>query len=185
MNITGKIDELQAKIKSELASFLNNQSILLDLRDGLASLQATQPEVFARLQGAYNNLYAKQAVLETRAIDWVKNIADLKTAILSNPDIANALSSGTLSPAVFSGQFWTKVTQYTNAAIPLINEGLTISSQLVTQNGDVTLLKRSIEQGVVLVPTTTTLGINQGLIWMYGLLGVGAAYLVATRKKRA
>jgi hypothetical protein len=184
-NVTGRIDELQAKVKTELATFLANQGILLSLRDALDALKKTRPEVYARLKPSYDALYARQSTIEKRAMDWMSRIAELKTTILSNPDISGALSSGAISPAVFSADFWSKVTSYTNQALPLINEGLGLSSILVTQNGDVALLKKSVEQGVVLVPTGKTAIISQGLLWAYGLIGLGMAYLIATGKKKA
>lgn len=184
-NITAKLDELQARVKTEMALFLGNQGVLLSMRKSLSALKAAKPDVGERLQQTYDSLYSKQNALETKAIDWVKRIAELKTAIMSNPDIAAALTSGAASPAMFSARFWSEVTTLTNQSLPLINEGLAISSQLVTQNGDVALLKKSVEQGTVFIPTAKTMAVNQGLIWAYGLLGLGFAYLVASGKRKA
>jgi len=181
--ITKQIDDLTAQVKSELGVFLGNQETLLRLRTELDTMKADKPDVWAKLDASYNTLYSKQAVIETRAMAWMGNISTLKTNIMANPDIAAALSSGTISAAMFSSTFWKQVSAYTNQALPLINEGLAVASQLVGQNGDVTLLKNSIEQKVVLSPTTKTVLINSGLAWAYGLLGIGLAYAVATRKK--
>lgn len=183
-NVAGKIDEIQAKVKAELAAFMANQEIMLNLRGKLASIKSVKPEVYAQLKATYDKLYARQADTETKAIDWMKRIAELKTLITSNPDITDALS-GKISPAIFSGDFWSQITAYTNQALPLINEGLGLSSVLVTQNGDVALLKKSVEQGVVYVPTRQTAALNQGLIWAYGLIGLGLAYVVARGKRRS
>ena len=184
-NITGKLDELQAKVKTELAIFLGNQGVLLSLRNGLSRLEEAKPSVWTTLNTTYNSLYNKQTDLEDRAIAWVGSINSLKGDILANPEIAAALSSGTISPSMFTGDFWTKVTKYTNAALPLINQGLALSSQMVGQNGDVALLKKSVDQGVVLLPSQKTVWMNSGLAWAYGALGIGFAYMVATRKKNA
>lgn len=184
-NITGKLDELQAKVKTELAIFLANQGVLLSLRSGLQRLQEAKPTVWATLDATYNTLYNKQTMLEDRAMAWVGAINGVRADIMSNPDIAAALSSGTISPAMFTGDFWAKVTKYTNTALPLINEGLGLSSMLVGQNGDVALLKKSVDQGVILLPSQKTVLINSGLAWAYGALGIGLAYVIATRKKSA
>ena len=184
-NLTGKMDELQSKIKKELAIFLANQSTLLSLRPPLAALMSGQPGVYEQLKATYDTLYARQSSIESKAIDWMKRMAELKEAIMNNPNIAGALSTGTISPAMFSTEFWAQVTSFTNRALALVNEGLGLSSMLVTQNGDVALLKKSVEQRTVLVPTPQTAVINQGLLWAYGLLGLGFAYLVASGKKEA
>ena len=182
-NVTGKLDELTARVKTELGIFMANQGVLLGLRDDLDSLKSSKPEVWAALDKTYNSLYSKQTALETRAMDWIKIIADLKTKITSNPDIAAAMSTGAISTAMFSTDFWRLVTSFTNSALPLINDGLVISTQLLIQNGDVALLKQSVEKGVVLSPTAKTIAITSGLAWAYGALGVGIAYLIATRKR--
>lgn len=182
-NLTGKLDELQSKIKKELAIFLANQSVLLSLRNPLEALKSAQPAVYAQLKTTYGTLYSRQASIESKAIDWMKRIAELKDAILADPNIAGALSTGTISPAMFSKEFWVQVTDFTNRGLALVNEGLGLSSMLVTQNGDVALLKKSVEQRTVLVPTPKTMAVNQGLLWAYGLLGLGFAYLVASGKR--
>lgn len=182
-NVTGKIDELTAQVKTELGIFMANQGVLLGLCDSLDSLKTVKPDVWAALDKTYNSLYSKQTALETRAMDWIKDIADLKTKITSNPDIAAAMTTGAVSTAMFSSEFWKLVTSYTNSALPLINNGLVISTQLLTQNGDVALLKQSVEQGAVLSPSARTIAFTSGLAWAYGALGVGIAYLIATRKR--
>lgn len=184
-NITGKLDEVIAKVKDELGEFLSNQSVLISLRSSIRGIGASKPDVAAQLSAKNEALYAKQSTIEAKAMDWMSRMAELKAAIMSNPDIAGAMSTGTISPAMFTGGFWAQITSYTNAALPLISEGLAVSSQLVTQNGEVALLKQSVQQGVVLVPATKTVALNQGLIWAYGALGLGLAYLVATKKKRS
>jgi len=182
-NLTGKMDELQAKIKKELALFLANQSVLISLQNPLVALKKEQPGIYEQLQAMYDTLYARQSSIENKAMDWISRTADLKEAIMANPNIAGALSTGAISPAMFSKEFWVQVTDFTNRGLALVNEGLGLSSMLVTQNGDVALLKKSVEQRTVLVPTPKTMAINQGLLWAYGLLGLGFAYLVASGKR--
>jgi uncharacterized phage infection (PIP) family protein YhgE len=181
--VTAKMDEITAKVKSELGQFLNNQELLLDLRPKLDALKTSAPAVWPALSAEYDKLYSKQAALETTALDWVKNISDLKNSILANPDVAQALANGTPSAAMFSGAFWASAAKYTNTAIPLISQGLVISQNLVSQNGAVSLLQQAIERKTVLVPSAKTFWTSTALLWAYGALGVGAAYLLAKGKK--
>lgn len=184
-SITDQIDGLIAKVKQELGEFLQNQSVLMSMHKQIASLQSANPPVGNQLNDKYVSLSANQTTLEGQAMGWASRMSTLKEQILANPDIANALSSGTFSAAMFAPAFWAQVSQYTGLAIPLINEGLAISSKLVTQNGEVALLKQSVDRGIVLVPASSTALMNTGLIWAYGLLGLGAAYLVAKKKRKA
>lgn len=179
-NVTGKLDELYAKIKSELATFLNNQSILLAVRKKLPGL--TAPGAADTLTAQYDKLYAQQTRLEDRATDWMGKAADLKKSISSNPYYAQA-TSGNIASALLNADFWTQVTRLTNAALPIINEGIGLSMQLVTQNGDVELLRQSVEGGVVMVPTAQTAFLNNGMLWIYGIAGLGLAWVLAQRKK--
>ena len=182
--VISKIDELTATVKSELADFLANQKTLLGLRDGLSSMRETKPDVYNKLNDQFNSLYSKQQTLEQSAMDWVKKVTDLKSRMTDDPQIAAALSGQGLGADLFDGSFWQKVTALTNSSLPLINQGLLLSSQLVTQNGDVALLKQSVEAGAVLVPTNNTLWSGAAAGWIYGLAGIGIAYFLAKRKKR-
>ena len=177
-DIMTQLEQLEARVKRELGLFLANQSTLLALRDRVARLGN------ADLSAQYQRLYSAQKALEDQATSWGSRLADLKTSVMAQPDIQKALR-GNITTALFTGDFWSQVTAYGAAAIPLINEGLSLSARMVTQNGDVALLAKSVATGAPMLPTATTAATSTGLMWAYGTLGVALAYFLASGKKQA
>lgn len=178
--LTDQMDTLSTKIKAELGIFLQNDSTLAGMQSQIAAL--SDKNTASQLEAQRSALAAKQSSMESSATDWLKKIADLKDKITANPDIGTAIN-GNITAAIFSAGFWKDVGSYANEAIPLVNEGLKLSQDLVSQNGAVALLEKSVKAGAVLVPTTANKGLTTGLIWLYGALGVGLAYLLSQKKK--
>ena len=163
MSEIDNISKLEANVKKELAKFLANQSVLIEIGK---KLKYVNLDIKQSLESKYNVLMERQKKLESSAMTWLSSAGELKSQIegsIKNQSLINN----------FSG-FITK-------SIPLINEGIKLSGQMVLHNGDVEQLVKSVKVNKDLTISADTNKLVYGLL--YGVLGVFVTYWIVRKNK--
>jgi hypothetical protein len=163
------LDTLQAKIKQELANFMANQNILLNLGKKIKYIEDIQLK--NQLQSWYEKLYNNQKNLEKQAMNWIEQLSNLQK------DIEFKKRQTEQSPIVI---ITSDIGEYTQQFLNLTNQGIKLSGQLLSQNNEVKRFQDSVEQQKIVVPDT-----NEMLIKMlYGLGGIIILYFLVSSKRK-
>jgi len=163
------LDTLQAKIKQELANFMANQNILLNLGKKIKYIEDIQLK--NQLQSWYEKLYNNQKNLEKQAMNWIEQLSNLQKDI----EFKKRLTEQSPIAIITSD-----IGEYTQQFLNLTNQGIKLSGQLLSQNNEVKRFQDSVEQQKIVVPDT-----NEMLIKMlYGLGGIIILYFLVSSKRK-
>ncbi|MEM5806973.1 MAG: hypothetical protein QW474_01135 [Candidatus Aenigmatarchaeota archaeon] len=179
-----KIENLISQIKGEMGKFLLNQQKLINMSKKIENYKTTKPDLYNELKLNYDFLYNKQKEIEQKAMNWINKTTDYKDKLLLDKDIQDYLTKKQIPSSIFTADFWKKTSQILKDITNFSAEGLSLSSSMLKQNSDVELLEKSIEKGGIINLAKDDL-LNSGLVWLYGLIGLGLTYfLINLRKKQ-
>jgi len=165
----GVLDTLEAKIKQEMANFMANQNILIELSKKIKYIK--DPQLKNQLQSMYDKLYTSQKNLETQAMNWIQQMSNIQKDIEFKK---RETEQSTL--AIITSD----IGEYTEQLLNLTNQGLKLSGLLLNQNNEVKRLQESVEAQKIIVPKTPELLIKM----LYGIGGIVALYYILSLKRK-
>jgi hypothetical protein len=163
------LETLEAKIKQEMANFMANQNVLIDLSKKIKYIK--DPQLKNQLQSMYDKLYNSQKNLETQAMNWIQQMSNIQKDIEFKK---RETEQSTL--AIITSD----IGEYTQQLLNLTNQGLKLSGLLLNQNNEVKRLQESVEAQKIIVPKTPELLIKM----LYGVGGIVALYYILSLKRK-
>ncbi len=160
------IDKVYSDVKNQLAKFLANQLILINLNKKINSI--SDFNLKTALQKQHNKLYENQKNIEQQAMSWISKVADFKTA----------LEQEAKSDMGFYNLF-TNIKAITGEGLNYLQEGIKLTTLMLNQNSQVENLSKSVEAQKIIEPKDETF-----IKIIYGFIGILTLTYILKRKKK-